>query len=206
MVIGVIRIGRFPIGEFFRFLVLRQFSRTKQENQLCNRQADFRFRIFYPIFTAVNYNGIIMKKVVLLGASNRWQLINTVLILLISIANFILASDDEPLLNAIRIALLAGAFLLLIFLLLSSVKASKYAVRVVIDEDEIVFKTHFFGRPQQLKWQNIKSIAFHPYRISFRLANDSVDVSYTTLAKISVEIKESIRQLARQKGVEVSGG
>ncbi len=147
-----------------------------------------------------------MKKIILLGASNRWQLISTVFILLISIANFVLASDDEPLLSALRIALLAGAFLLLIFQLLSSVKASKYAVRVVIDEDDIVFKTHFFSRPQQLKWQNIKSIAFHPYKISFRLANDSVDISYTTLAKISVEIKENIRHLARQKGIEISGG
>ncbi len=147
-----------------------------------------------------------MDKVILLGASNRWSIINGILILMVSVMNFILSADDGPLFYYLTLGLMISSALLIAVMILSSVKTSKYAVKVTINDQEIRFKTHFFGKPQQLNWQDINSIGFGPYRITFRMTTGETEVNYATLAKISVEIKESIRQMAALKGIEVTGG
>ena len=68
------------------------------------------------------------------------------------------------------------------------------------------FKTSIFKRPSKMLWQDIQSIKFRPYRIDLIMSNATENITYDTTADISVEIKETLSEIAMKKNIEVIAG
>lgn len=94
----------------------------------------------------------------------------------------------------------------IIFALFNFSKSSKYAPKLKIDDLSVELKTSLFKKRIKIKWKDIQSVSFKPYRVDFKV-NDAVEViAYDTTSDISIDIKETLREVAAKKDIEVIGG
>lgn len=85
-------------------------------------------------------------------------------------------------------------------------KFSKYAPRVLINNDYVELKSNVFKSGKKLVWTDIKKIEFRPYFISFSLSDSTFSFSYITNSDTSMKIKELLRSTGENKNIEIIGG
>jgi len=81
-----------------------------------------------------------------------------------------------------------------------------FTPRVDLDDNGLKLRNKVFGKTTRLSWQDIVSIDFDTYEINFNLKSGVHSFSYTSNTAISIEIKQSIREMAEPKGIIVSAG
>ena len=100
--------------------------------------------------------------------------------------------------------LLIGVVLILYSLIVFTV--NPFAPKVNISDTEIKIKKKVFGGSHKILWANMKSIELDQYLIIFHLLDRSEEISYSTNAEISIDIKSTIREVAESKNIQVTGG
>jgi hypothetical protein len=78
--------------------------------------------------------------------------------------------------------------------------------KVAISPQAISYRRSPFGQTQTLNWSDITSIEFSAYLITFHLEGRSHSFDYKANSATSIEIKTSIREVAEQLNIEVTGG
>jgi hypothetical protein len=113
--------------------------------------------------------------------------------------------------NSLPELLFRGSFILvglayIIYAQIAFSKSSKFAPRISINDNTIEYKLGFFKKSFRISWADIQSIEFAPYRVLYKI-NDKIEtLSYDTNAEVSIEIKETLREFAEAKKIEVIGG
>lgn len=100
--------------------------------------------------------------------------------------------------------MLTGLYLMVYAILTFSV--TPITPKVDISEKTISFRKSPFGRSQTIDWSEVKSIALAPYQITFHQAEETITFSYKVNSATSIEIKSSIRAVAENLNIEVTGG
>lgn len=78
--------------------------------------------------------------------------------------------------------------------------------KITITDSEVKFKNTVLKNFTKLDWADIALIDFGSFEIEFQLKNGNKKFKYDSNADVSLEIKKSIRQVADEKGIEISGG
>ncbi len=99
----------------------------------------------------------------------------------------------------------AGVYHLSRAFAVSSAK-SKYAPKVRLTEEFIEFRLDVFQANISINWADIRAITLMSYGLAFQLTESQRILKYRTSGKISIEIKEAIRDFAETKGIVVDGG
>ena len=95
-----------------------------------------------------------------------------------------------------------------IFILYSIIvfTVNPFAPKVTISDIEVKIKRKVFSAPINILWTSIHSIEFDQYMIALHLTDRVEEFSYSTNAEISIEIKSAIREVAKNKNIQVIGG
>ena len=104
-----------------------------------------------------------------------------------------------------NLTFMSGTYVI-IFALINFSRTSKYSPKLKIDDDSVELKTSLFKKGIKVKWQEIQSVSFKPYRVDFKVADTVEVITYDTTSDISIEIKEALREIAEKKNIEVIGG
>ncbi|MEQ8238388.1 MAG: hypothetical protein RIA69_04205 [Cyclobacteriaceae bacterium] len=155
-----------------------------------------------------------MKKVIIIGMNNkfstkvnRWFSILTGLLFIVNGTMNIYRGGDLKLLGIILgILMLAGACYYLFYGILGFAENSKFSPKVKVDESEIELKNSLWKPSQKLHWADLSTIHFQSYQILFELKDQTMSFSYHANPDVSKEIKQTIREFAEQKGIQVVGG
>lgn len=83
---------------------------------------------------------------------------------------------------------------------------SKYSAKIKVTDKLIELRAKFWGSVITLNWQEVKNIRFSNYRVDFELHDESKSIHYSTTAKRSIQLKQLLRETAKQHSIEVSGG
>ncbi len=78
--------------------------------------------------------------------------------------------------------------------------------KVIFDEEGILLKPTLLKKPKKLKWNKIISIKYERYKITFEHEEGSHIFSYRSNPKISIRMKQKLREFAGQNDIEVFGG
>ncbi len=84
--------------------------------------------------------------------------------------------------------------------------ATPVTPRVHISETDLLIKTKLFGRTYRFNWINIRSIKYNSYEIILELKDGVKAISYKCNPEVSLDIKQSLREMANTKDIEVVGG
>lgn len=154
-----------------------------------------------------------MHRIILIG--NKFKLSKKILIT-IRIINgiaiilwgifFIRNYDFNPyeLIFLSLVVLTSTLYISYIFIITS--EKSNLSPKVKVDDSEILLRNSLWNKNLIIKWIDISSIAFQPYKIVIRSQDSLSSFSYETNAETSREIKQTIRDFAERKNVEVIGG
>ena len=82
-------------------------------------------------------------------------------------------------------------------------EASKYSPKIRITDEVIEFKLGFFQANNIVLWNDVRSIVMKSYGIVLRLAESQQYIKYKSSPEISKKVKEIIREVAGQKGIEL---
>jgi hypothetical protein len=83
---------------------------------------------------------------------------------------------------------------------------SIFAPKVKVDEGMIELKNSIWKPAKILYWKDVSSINFNSYEVVFQLKNSSNTFSYNTTSDVSREIKQTIREIAELKNIQITGG
>ena len=154
-----------------------------------------------------------MGKTILVGmnnkfsaSANKWLFSLTGLLFLISGGFNIYTNNLEPFGFILGILMLIGGCYYVFYGLFGFSENSKFASKVKVDESMIELKNSLWKPSVTLKWADLSSIKFQPYEIIFQLQDSSNSFSYNSNSDISRTIKQTIREFAEQKEIEVIGG
>lgn len=103
------------------------------------------------------------------------------------------------------LTLMSGIFYFFYGLIGFSVN-SKYSLKVKVDKSTIELKNSLWKASTKLNWSDISSIQFQPFEVIFGLKDTSNSFSYASNADVSIEIKQTLREFAESRGIEVIGG
>jgi hypothetical protein len=103
-------------------------------------------------------------------------------------------------------AQILGGCLFLFFGFSMMSKSSRFAPKVKLNNDHIEFRLGFFQANVSIKWHDVRAIDLRSYGMTFRLAESNRAIDYKTSPKISIEVKEAIREFAEAKGIVVAAG
>ena len=154
-----------------------------------------------------------MGKTILVGmnnkfsaSANKWLFSLTGLLFLISGGFNIYTNNLEPFGFILGILMLIGGCYYVFYGLFGFSENSKFASKVKVDESMIELKNSLWKPSVTLNWADLSSIKFQPYEIIFQLQDSSNSFSYNSNSDISRTIKQTIREFAEQKEIEVIGG
>lgn len=109
----------------------------------------------------------------------------------------------EWLWTSLGILLLAGAAVYFLMALSVASTRSRWAPRVRLTDHEIEFRLGFFQRTSSVQWSEVRAVSLRSYGLTLKLAESEQMIDYSTSAKISVEVRQAIREFAAQLGIEV---
>ncbi len=122
----------------------------------------------------------------------------TIFLGLTFIANGISYLDSET----FGIFLLMIGILAIIYSLLAFTKFSKLSPKVKLNDSHLILRSSVIKKPMIFTWAEIRKIRFHSYQIDIILDKETIEFTYRTNSKISVKIKEAIRDIADSKNIE----
>lgn len=82
---------------------------------------------------------------------------------------------------------------------------SSFAPKVKISNDHIILKNDLWSRSKKIKWTDIKSIQFNSFRLYFTLREEQFTFNYSSDADTSIQIKEALREIAKDKNITILG-
>ena len=126
----------------------------------------------------------------------------TIFLGLTFIANGIYYLDSET----FGIFLLMIGILTIIYSLLAFTKFSKLSPKVKLNDSHLILRSSVIKKPMIFTWAEIRKIRFHSYQIDIILDKETIEFTYRTNSKISVKIKEAIRDIADSKNIETLDG
>lgn len=154
-----------------------------------------------------------MSKTIIIGmnnkfsaAANKWLFSLTGLLFFVNGGFNIYANHIEPIGLVLGVLMLFGGCYYMFYGLFGFSKNSKFACKVKVDDSTIELKNSFRKPSTKLKWTQLSSIKFQPYEIIFQLGNSSCSFAYNSNSDVSIAIKQTIRDFAEQKNIEVIGG
>ncbi|XOV92036.1 MAG: hypothetical protein ACFHWX_17725 [Bacteroidota bacterium] len=154
-----------------------------------------------------------MKRTILLGTINKFpmkfNLWGSTIAGLFFIANgviHIFSDIAHPIGLIIGIIMIPVGIGYSIYGILSFNESSKYAPRFSLNEEELLFKESLMKPPIVITWDRIKKIKFGPLHLDITTGESEMAWGYMTNDKTSKQIKETIRELAESKNIEVIGG
>jgi hypothetical protein len=154
-----------------------------------------------------------MSKIILLGIPSQYSkkapkisfIIIGLYLLLLGALNF--SRPDQNTFDKLSMtANFIAGFLFIIYGQIAFSRKAKAAPKISINDDIIEYKTSLFKNARHIKWQDVHAIEFSSYRVDFKLANTTETLVYEANADVSIEIKESLREFAEAKNIEVVGG
>lgn len=153
------------------------------------------------------------EEVILTGLHDKMSIKRTRILYYFMGIVFIINGIIQFILNAIHpygmiigiLTLITGVGYLIVAFTAFSAR-SKYAPKVKVNDDIIELKNGIFNAPTKFNWSDIKAIELKTFRLDFQLANSKEMFTYRTTSDISINIKNTLRAFAKQKGIEVSGG
>jgi hypothetical protein len=102
--------------------------------------------------------------------------------------------------------LLAGA-ILIAYVGLAHRSKNRWSPHIELDDEKLRIKEDIFKEAKKIRWTEVTKIYFQPYCIHFDIQNDDVvTVHLPSDAQTSIDVKQIIRQFARQKNIDVLGG
>lgn len=104
------------------------------------------------------------------------------------------------------IIMVVGGISYVIYGFLAFSQNSKQAPRIIVDHEFIGLKHSIWKRAIQLSWSEVTSIEFKKFEVVFQGGEASKSFSYASNADVSIEIKQALREVAEEKGIEVIGG
>jgi len=139
---------------------------------------------------------------------NKWAfIISGSVNIMIGVRQIYLANSWTDWTEILGIVLAIGGLLMVIYGIIIFTPSSRLVPKIEIGDEQIIIKQEFSKNGVVLNWGNIKEIVYKTFEIDFVLNDDKTEiVNLQTSAEISVEIKETIRQLADQKQITVTGG
>ncbi|MEQ8240942.1 MAG: hypothetical protein RIA69_17125 [Cyclobacteriaceae bacterium] len=149
-----------------------------------------------------------MDKVVILGSKNvisnkvsKWisMIIGTVYLILGSIKTYEKGSSFE----SVGWLLLGACFLIYGLLVFT---ATPLTPKMRINDVQVELKNKIFSKTTMVIWTDVQSITFGQFMIIFKLKDRDEVFNYSSNADASIEIKSSIREIAKSKHIQVSGG
>ena len=85
-------------------------------------------------------------------------------------------------------------------------KKSKHAPKIKVNKTTIAIKNGLWKGNDKLEWADVHSIHFSTYNITFQLKNNSYSFVYISNSDVSIKIKQTIREFALDKNIQVIGG
>ncbi len=82
-------------------------------------------------------------------------------------------------------------------------KTSKYAPHFIVSENVMKIKTSVFKKSEFINWNDVKKVEFGKYKIGIKDKAGLQYYPYKTRKETSIELKNSIKAIAQQKGIEV---
>ena len=154
-----------------------------------------------------------MEKTILIGLSNKASINTTKWLTIISGLFFLIYGVLYIDLNSINsfgtilgIILILLSILNIVFGLTAFSINSKYAMRLKVNDSLLEFKSAYLKPVVRLKWDDIKQIKFDAYKIDFQLNKRKEVFRYRSNSEVSIEIKKTLREIAEQKNITVTGG
>ncbi|MCB0496626.1 MAG: hypothetical protein KDC79_10870 [Cyclobacteriaceae bacterium] len=137
---------------------------------------------------------------------NFWAFIATGVIFLLN--GFLLMYNNilSPIGLIIGVFTFIGGIFYFLYSYILFSNRSKWAPRITIDDNYLELKSKILQSATRVLWSQISSIAFSPYKIAFDLGDTVKSFEYETTSELSIEIKETIREMANTKGIDVIGG
>ena len=156
-----------------------------------------------------------MSKTIILGAGGtaqfdvkvqKWNMIFFGALFLVQGFLYLFKVDQGAWSKTMMSILFMSGMYVIIFALINFSRTSKYAAKLKIDDSYVELKTSLFKKGIKLKWQDIESVSFKPYRVDFKVADTVEVITYDTTSDISIDIKETLREVAESKNIKVIGG
>ena len=138
--------------------------------------------------------------------ANRWLFSLTGLLFLANGIFNISYNKLEPLGMTLGVLILIGGWFYLFYGIFAFSQGSKFAPKIAFDESTIELKNSIWKSTTTLKWSEVSSITFESFDIIFQLQDHSASFSYKANPETSISIKQSIRDVAAQKNIFVTGG
>jgi hypothetical protein len=164
-------------------------------------------------YTSKKLNYTNMGKTILIGMNNKfsakankWLFLLTALIFFINGGFNIYSNNPEPFRLVLGILMLIGGCYYVFYGLFGFAENSRFASKGKVDDSTIELKNSFWKPSTKLKWAQLSSIEYKPYEIIFKSGKSSSSFSYNSNADVSLAIKQTIRDFAERKNIEVIGG
>jgi hypothetical protein len=77
--------------------------------------------------------------------------------------------------------------------------------RIEIDPNLIYIKRGYLSQGRTIEWRMIKKVEFGEYMLKLTINNTPENIGYHAEPEVSIEIKETIIQMASEKGIAVLG-
>ena len=153
-----------------------------------------------------------MSKTILIGVNNRfsdnankWVFI---LLGLLFLTNGIINiyNNFEPFGRIFGVLVIIAGLWYIFYGIFGFTENSKLAPKVKVDESMIELKNSLWKSSTKLDWSELSSIKFGSYEVIFQLKDSSNSFSYNSNADVSITIKQTIRDFAERKNIEVIEG
>jgi len=170
---------------------------------------------FY-LFVKVPFQMLKMNKTILIGTNNgisskvnRWlfPLFGGVWLVMGTrlIYKYNASTDTVEGLIIGSLMLLLGVYYVLYGLTAFSYR-SKLALKIIVNNEWVEIKNKFLKLPIKMMWADIRSIEFGQYKIRLQTEDSNKEFRINSDANVSIEVKEAIRKVANEKGIEIVGG
>lgn len=154
-----------------------------------------------------------MSKTILIGMNNKfsakankWLFSLTGLLFLVNGGFNIYSNNLQPFRIILGILMLIGGIYYVFYGLFGFSHNSKLATKVKVNDYMIELKNSLWKPSTTIKWADLSSIKFQSYEIIFQLEGSSNSFSYNANSDVSKTIKQTIREFAERKNIEVVSG
>ena len=154
-----------------------------------------------------------MTKTIILGLNNnfsvranRWLFVFAGLLFSLNGISHLISDSLKPYNLVLGIVFILFGLFYAIYGFFRFSTTSRFAPKIVLEDNLIALKKTFWKPAHTLKWPDIRSIEYGSYEIKFNLIDSSYLFSYSSGPDESIMIKKSIREFAHQKNIDVKGG
>jgi len=154
-----------------------------------------------------------MGKTILIGLNNKLSINTNKLLTSISGLLFFIygvlyidLSSIKTFGTILGISMILAGIHNIVFGLTAFSKSSKYAMRLKVNNSLLEFKSSYYKPVIKLNWNDIKQIKLDAYQVNFQLDKRNEVFRYRSNSDISKEIKSTLRKIAEEKNITVTGG